>query len=792
MPPPPQLHVCDEENGYALNDLENFSQTHKMCLLSLLRVLQSSLLSISEEEYAEMKNINGMETHHHDHDAQTSSLLLLQRRIDIAIRYMLQFFSIPDLEYILQSPSDMDMEEFNNETLPNLQIQDFADSAISRIQQTSTVDGRILGPLTQRNTRASSRSRNNSIPSSNPRMRGMGFVQWLCPYHSQIHCQAETRETLKAVIGKNGGSCVEQERFAELHFKTRENAAEFYNLMVEYRCIAKLQIKIGWKNLTEEDLWNLAEVVNESDIGGLILDCNYDPESEEQEAEYMGQPRPRLSFKPLLGMLFSPNLASFALENFPGSLPVLEESNFTCSPESFTLQDFRRSNPSECKLPPFSNLRTLVLNRCGPEPKANRLMPLIRHCPLLTEIQLECDDLDTSIAAIRGIATNLTFLRLSESMWEGIDMRFTKAGESGTHSSTQSKSIIRSIGRKTKRSLDLPYDGVVEQFATCAFMNLWEQHQTTLVNIVTQNPGLHDIELMCEARSMDRLWRFLTSHYLRHQQTYIQQQQFEQMSLHQNQPVDTSESFLRLRLYDGTVSLFTITPLSNLIVMHGYTSQHRQLLQSLEDITTALCIGSTFDSPEQLALLQSEAEQEGGIRFDNLLWILSLNQQDDPGFLHQLRALLSTTSNFKTFTMRIYVMLFDIGNLIYLWNWVCGAAYLNEEHGRWIQACFEHSSQASYDQFNAATNEESKNDVLKHKYPNDDFHDDSHENNSMELSETVSHTPLHGIMRSYNLQLDEEHDLVLSSSHFYFSPMMNTSVTGARTALSYALTLTQK
>ncbi|KAF9165183.1 hypothetical protein BGX20_000696 [Mortierella sp. AD010] len=824
-PYPPTLHVCDEENGYGLRDLEDFCHIHKMCLLSLLRTLQLSLFLTSEQDYEDSKQQQHQYQQQHQQQTQEqagkmsssesvpSSLTLLQRRIDIAILYMLQFFTMADLECILQSPSDVDMKDYDDGFMPSLRSQDFAKSDMERIMQTTTSDGRILGPLMQRNTRT-------AVRPSTPSLTGLGLAQWLCPHHAQVHCRAQAREHLKAVILKNGGSCVEQERSAEVQFKTRERATEFYRLVLEFQCIVKLKIQIGWKDLTEDDLWELAEVVTESNIGDLTLDCYYESESGDTTASATAatatttaensmdhQQRTNLSFKPFLGMLFSPNLTSFTLENFSGLLPTLDSSNFTYSPTTFTLQGFRQSEAMEYNLPSFSNLRSLVLNRCGPELKAQRLTELIRHCPLLTEIQLECDNIDASTTQINEATNqmeNMTYLKLNESLWESVEMTFAKTTTG--QNNRQAKSVLQRVNRKTQQTLDIEpqYAGALERLATCSFMNLWESHQTTLSNIIAQNPRLHSLELMCEARSMDRLWRFLTSHYQHHQQVRLQ-----------SQTSADSTPFLRLHLYDGSCSLLTITPIDNALTLHAYTPQHRQLLQSLEDIAVNLGIGTKFDCAEQLALLQSHAEQDGGLRFESLSWFLTPKKQNDPAFLLQLRSLIAANPQLKGFSIRVYVMLFDISSLIQIWNWIVGDAYLNEgEHGRWIQACFEHSSHKSYNEFKSTSGSEggatissstTNNNNNNNNNNNDNRSDSRNDNNDyngngsaltrkpdMEITASVRDNPDHGIIQTYTLHLDEDKDLVLSSSHFYFSSMISSAVTGARTAMTIALSLARR
>ncbi|KAF8921668.1 hypothetical protein BGZ58_004050, partial [Dissophora ornata] len=862
------------EQGYALRDLEDFCQVHKMCLLSLLRALQSSPSLEEEEEEEEEEELQHNPQQHNEQQMQerkeealednvdmditednntvptaqsqppipftpSNPSQLMQKRIEIAIHYLLRYFSMADLEGILQTPSDTDMEDYDGASLPGLQIEDFANPDMGKILKTATSDGRILGPLTQRYSRPNSRNddknQSNSTAisrSTTPSMSSrMGLVQWLCPLHSLVYCKAEAREKLKGVIVKNQGMCVEQERSAEIYFRTRESAAEFYGLLREYRCVVKLKIHLGWQDLVEEDLWELGEVVSEANIGDLTIDCCCDADveelmAEEEEEEYGRQEwppkslqvtrlqdhQPRrhqhqtpLSFNPLLGIMFSSSLVSFTLENFTGSLPTLDASNFQVSLDEFSLQAYRKS--ANIILPTSNNLRNLILNRCGPTAKAANLTELIRHCPYLTEIQLECDRIDDALAKIGEVTNELdkiTFVKLSESPWESAEMTFAKGGPPGgaLQPDLQQKqlTVMHSISRKTRRPLhiNLVCVGVLEQLTTCCFLGLWEHHLAPLATLIGLNPRLQSLELMCETRSIARLWRYLTSQYHHHQLIQHQRQQLVKLNMQPvamaklsasvNPSISTSTttpsvssgsgSFLRLRLNDESCSLLAVTPTQSVLVLHSYTPQHRLLLQSLEDITTSLCFGSSFDSADQMALLRSHFEQDGGSRFKSLTWVISQKTRDDCYFLEQLRALVTARNEITKFTIRVYTPLFDIRGLIRIWNYVVDTAWLSEEHGRWMQACLEHE----HDGDSNTSKPEYVRDASEGRWT-------SEMKVSRGSTPTAGQSQGQGMMQSYTLPLDEHRELTLSSSHIAASSMPSSSVAGAHTALTYSLSL---
>ncbi|KAG0258069.1 hypothetical protein BG011_003552 [Mortierella polycephala] len=191
----PRLHVGDPYQGYALQDLEDFCYVHRICLLSLLRTLQLQELSLTP-----MHDVRGSQGGHQDHGQDHDRLRdeamdiddsgfaipadMMALRIKLAVRYLLRYFIISDLECILQAPSDevvMDMQDYEGAFVPSLQLEDFVEEEEARIMACMTADGRVLGPLTQRSVCTAAAT---GDMASTPAMR-TEMIQWLCSHHTQ-------------------------------------------------------------------------------------------------------------------------------------------------------------------------------------------------------------------------------------------------------------------------------------------------------------------------------------------------------------------------------------------------------------------------------------------------------------------------------------------------------------------------------------------------------------------------------------------------------------------------------
>lgn len=716
----------------------------------------------------------------------------------------------------------------------------------------------------------------------------------------------EARDKLKAVIHKNGGHCVEQERSAEIYFQSRERAQEFYALLRQYRCIVKLKIHLGWKDLVDNDLWELVDVLTVGNVGDVTLDCCFERGEEEEEDNLMAamrmkhrqqqqeeqrqqhqkmqqqqqqpqqqqqqEPRSSLSYKPLFGLIFSPSLISFTLENFTGSMPALTRSNFSSSVNNaFSIQAYREA--AEIVLPTSNNLRILTLTRCGPESRSDYILELFRHSPNLSEIQVDCEVIDTALPMIAEVTKGydkVTYLKLTESPLENADLYFGKSNSGGSKhmdycDENGAGSIIQLINRMTLRppSLNLRACGVCENLTTCCFMDIWDKHQDTYATLLRNNPRIMSMELMCETATMDRMWRFLMRHYYYNQQLFHDKKRLPPGSEPQEPTLNTltfppippeelaaldeadirtlkaevpdgkKAPFIRLRLNDHACSLMAVSPDQNALVLQSYTPQHRLLLQSVEDITKVLCIGSSFENVEELALLRMHLEEDGALlKFDHLTWILSPKQMEDMEFLDHLRYLITARKQYRSnsmrrgnkgedfedggygdsmsgddgketirFTIRVYAPLFDTRGLIRVWNRVVDTAWLSEEeHGRWMQSCLEHEQNEMADNsvncsrhgthpgsFVIASEIRAARKILdKDALPSSGPFSAA----SIALPQTViRNLPEHGMTQCYVLPLDERRELTFSSSHLFTSTSVGAGsvATGNSTALTYSL-----
>ncbi|KAF9128563.1 hypothetical protein BGW39_004950 [Mortierella sp. 14UC] len=839
----PRLHICeDDSQGYVLQDTFAFCEDYKISLLSLLHAAHVSCSPAHlQQQYQKQGDYYNLHHHHPWQTGETNdtsaaaaavaSLALTSSapspplppagsiidRIEIAILYLLRYhFSEQELQEIsLVNAGD----DYDTDSLTQMQLSDIADSDKERVVATMATDGRILGPLRQKNGYHSTTGNNKGTTTAMDTdgvaptaLTYTGIVQWLCPAH--IHCPAATWDTLRSLCHPDPTDttttsedcCIETDRAIEVSFKQRVHAQRFYNVLRTVKCVIRLKIHLEWDDLTNQDLAEFATTVWEARLSDVTLDCCCCPEggpegaaaadgssttpqtagrsgsgvasaaatgtsssrrqhqldpasstssSRHHEHHHLQHRRHGLSFAPLLGILYGPFLVSFTLENFAGQFPTLRDSNFGLDnlqqenmfqhyqEQLFDLNNQLRTD-IHLHLPRTNSLHVLVFSRCSKTAHARELRSLLLHSPNLTELQIECDNIDSVLPLVADSTRQfkrMLFLKLSESSWESVEITFHRlAVNSGSdmdvdedvdedsiemeqeHQDSDS-SVVNLIlqqsqqesqagaGGRPSSSSNFPIINEV-QMALYNSYKRW-QHISGL-NRKTRRPPCPILQLCGAIENLTtycylRLWEEHQEAFGRLLEHNPKLQVLELMcetpsiphlwrfvveryAAAQNKQSPQQRRFLRLRINDEDCSLMAITGNINVLVLHSYSldrrERHRELLKSIGDITPALCIGSNFQDANQMELLSGHL-QDDGLAFSNVTWVLGRRIPSEK-FLEHMRRIVATASQrgqLEWFTIRVYAPLLKVPDLIRLWNAIVAEAPLNEiEHGTWIRS----------------------------------------------------------------------------------------------------------
>ncbi|KAF9332246.1 hypothetical protein BG006_004900 [Podila minutissima] len=688
---PLQLHLCDHignnhhnhhqhpasgtvtASGYVLRDLEEFLSVFQIPMLSLLR----ALLDNRQESTAVPGTVASDPT--------------LYDRCQVAIQ-LLASYSVDELKDIRNRPLEADTTDYDS--YPPVRSSDFAHLAPhgDPHMEDSEHDGPqaqfpiALGGLYQ-------------VSSST------GSILWVCPSHNEIICKSAAEHELHKFVELHQGDCLPTERAVEILFTKRENAQHFYDLLCKYQCVLKLKILLGWPHLDEEDLWRLYYVVHRTKIRDLTVDCCNGEDMEEvsfmskpmipteEATEQKRQQRQReqeqrrqlamdttgsssgLNFKPLLGMIFRQGLVSLTVENFLGYIPQLHFEQPLVTPNSnisdntyipFSMTEFHK--PSDVVRIPYTNhLKKCALRHWTQKPNLASVCILVQTSPNLTELEMECDSIETTFAHLYQ-ATNafraVTFLRLSENPRESAEITL---GRSGDHHDHDSRPTFKRIQRTTSRVPSETIQSIcgLETLVVTQCLELWDKPEV-VHNIVHNNAKtLCNVELSCRTDKLVDMWHLLARN---------------------------SEGKFRIRLNDTVCSLMSWDrhqPRYTALVVHSYKEEmgHRWLFQNLRGIAATLCVSPRFVDLGRLQLMCEHLVRDGlpAGGFDNLVVFLTPKTVEAVEFVQAWRSVVGSLQELRHFTMRVYASTFKGGAwLLKLWNAVTGMG-LEPEYGQWIE-----------------------------------------------------------------------------------------------------------
>ncbi|KAF9396607.1 hypothetical protein CPC16_011637 [Podila verticillata] len=696
---PLQLHLCDHSgsnhsnhrsdaatkssssfshspaSGYVLQDLEEFMSVFQIPMLSLLR----ALLDNRQESTAVPGTVASDPT--------------LYDRCQVAIQ-LLASYSVDELKDIRRRPLEPDTTDYDS--YPSVQPSDFA-TLIPQWNPRREGDDKHDGAGTQLPTVLGGLYQVSSMT---------GSILWVCPTHNEVICEGAAEHELHKFVEMHRGDCLPTERAIEIQFTKREDAQQFYTLLCKYQCVLKLKVSLGWTNLDEEDLWQLCHLVHETKIRDLTVDCCNGEDVEEvvfmskpqiptdeateqqqqrqqeqeqrlQEAMDMTGSSGGLSFKPLLGMIFRQGLVSLTVENFLGYIPQLyfKQSSVTLSGNNtsnqsgnthipFSLTDFQKHS-DVVQIPDTNHLKKCALRHWPQKPNLASVCVLSQASPNLTELEMECDSIETTFVSLcqaTDTFRTVTFLRLSENPHESVEVTLGRSGDHDHDSQPTFKRIQRTTSRMPSETIQSVCG--LETLVVTQCLELWRKpdvmHQIVRNNAKT----LCNIELSCRTDKLVDLWHILARN---------------------------PEGKFRIRLNDTACSLMSWDrhqPRYTALVVHSYVEEmgHRQLLQNLRGIATALCVSPRFVEMRRLKLMCDHLVRDGlpADGFNNLVVFLTPKTAESVEFVQAWRPVVGSLQGLRYFTMRVYASTFKGGAwLLKLWNAVTGMT-LESEYGQWI------------------------------------------------------------------------------------------------------------
>ncbi|KAF9578731.1 hypothetical protein BGW38_005333, partial [Lunasporangiospora selenospora] len=694
-------------NGHRLRNLRDFCEDYKIPMLSLLRMLQDN-------------------TDRHMFGT-TMTDPTLGARIRTALRFLASM-SFEELTDLRDAPSEEDEESRDGEgnggaddddeeeedagdydEFPTLNPNDFLDP--SEVLK----EGIILGSLCPLNMRSKE-------------------TYWMCMPHNEMFCKVAAAETLRAFIHEHQGDCIPMERSAEIQLHSREGAREFYRMLVAYQCVMKLKISLAWsspsthltesneggtsavggseslsgsavsagvasgRGVTEEDLWDLCDMVHATNIRELTVDCS---------SLAVSGPD---SFRPFFGIIYREGFISLTIENYPGQLPWVQ--TVERSGHSFSLRDLRRqpaSMPSHPILLPKGNqLQKLVLTHWAHVPDIERVCDLVRVVPKMKELEIECEHIELAVSHLYS-ATNefhhTGYIKLVEGSREEAEFTFLKASGRSSASAGRRPFLRRKTGRHPDMALSTYCQ--LESLVTLHGLDLYHE-QASMSDLVSKSQrSLKHLELGCHVGDVYPLWSSILNKLGVSGATAMPvptRNQRRDHYYHHSQP--QAQFYMRMYSVGGEYSLSTERPgvaSKTQVAVHSYpidddVTRRRsrmmedELFSKLPSLATGLVIGAEMTSADEMERF-AQAVERNGLPYSHLTWYLTAQTASADTVSHRFMGALRSVvhrQEVKSFTIKVYGGHgLDVIMLLKAWNELTGLG-LGVEHQIWIQrACVE-------------------------------------------------------------------------------------------------------
>ncbi|KAI1320099.1 hypothetical protein EDD11_002071 [Mortierella claussenii] len=708
----------DSQDGFRLANLEGFLADHTMAILSLLcallenndpNVLNGMTNTISPSRcYSGLLSSTMMTSHpHHKHMAarvRTAMRFLALRAHDVLADF--QQHTLMD---------EADVEEFE-EAIPDLKEADFeSPEEVLATLFSSTMDRLNNDHQEQGQDEMKSKTEGGSILYRVSHADTICGDQtfWVCRAHRELLGNMEAAETLRKFVKQFHGDVVPIKKSCEVEFMRREDAKAFYGMLETHPWLQKLKLRLAWRDddsderdsergrtsgVTEQDLWELCEAVHMARLRELIIDCcdtkgqwrYHQPWPQEQQVttDLNRKKQPRLSFRPLLGIICRAGLISLRIENFDGEIfPGGATYKVHGSLRSFSLPEFRARiadrdvfPDTEIVVPADISLRRLTLHHWSEYPDVYGVTSLTGSCcPNLTHLETSSPILEKFIAVLTHRLGKILHVCVYASAYESVELMicrfFDRSSLAVSHPEEEQQDDFpppppqSALRGSRRRSNKLP-SGVLQRmvaldhWTTTKCVSMWE-HPEALQRVIHNNiETLRSVDLACVIERLDQLWS-LTTHVLTEAEAIAAAAATAALEaalargddddVRQLERQQQQHHAIRLRLNDLKGHCLESVDLdrSNQVrlVLRSYEDGFRPYLQSLSQFATILTIDDQFVDAEQLELLSQHVALDG-LWYYELAWVARPRTLSDRRFMDALRALVRRPEVQK-FTIRI-------------------------------------------------------------------------------------------------------------------------------------------
>ncbi|KAG0197053.1 hypothetical protein BGX28_009435 [Mortierella sp. GBA30] len=227
-----------------------------------------------------------------------------------------------------------------------------------------------------------------------------GHVKWVCLDHYRENYRESGARQLKDVVKVNGGSFVEPTGQVRIRLSSSVIAKQFYEALEKTKCIQELRIVLDWET-TLDDLRTLRDTLRKTNIVSLDLDL----------CSSIGPSRDILNrnrrYDPIMQIIASAKLQILRLHRCDGFWSRMTKSVASASSDNVVAP--------LSSISPMIQLRALSVEgtvESSWRADQHRLEDLLRSSPRLTELKMQCLDVDATFGLIKNATGGFRMLRV--------------------------------------------------------------------------------------------------------------------------------------------------------------------------------------------------------------------------------------------------------------------------------------------------------------------------------------------------------------------------------------------
>ncbi|KAG0024405.1 hypothetical protein BGZ80_003411 [Entomortierella chlamydospora] len=466
---PHHIHLAKHE-GYELDRPNEFFQKYGTRILTLLQMLKYgvTIAGIVVPALAPLKLKEGIDKIHRGLAFAENNL---EPKVDYAIQYLEDLASnfangasvdtMPDnqrsnQDRIMNSPREPvnELEALEGADLRHL-------SSFLKIKD----EGKVLGNLYRIVTNE-------------------GHVKWVCLDHYRENYRDSSIKQFRDAVAVNNGTFEETTGKVSVRLSSSTIAKQFYESLERARFIQELSLVLDWET-TLDDLRSLQDTIRKANVAILKLDfCN----TQSPSWELFGRNR---RYDPILQMMADAKLQALYLMRCDGFWSRLSKMVATAT----------TSFPSSILL------RVLSVQGAIESWKAEqqRMEEFLKHCSHLTDLRLQCGDVDTTFKLVKNATSGFQYLRNLE-----LSVSEANRQEQVTVEIAQPQAEILSMSITTNKRpyTQLIYSGHVRKLILYNAFSL-SAERATLEKFIQQNQHIHELAIRCSVHEFVPVFEFI-------------------------------------------------------------------------------------------------------------------------------------------------------------------------------------------------------------------------------------------------------------------------------------------